>query len=78
MSLTLFAQNIVVLVTLIFLMLARYTRNKYQSLESRASKDSKVYVNQYLFYYLASILLSSLSCITVIVLAIVNIYQALN
>lgn len=78
MEMTSFAQGISILATLAFLVLAKYTRKKYHSLEDRSSINSDVYLYQYLFYYSASILLSSLACITAFVLMIIQIYYALN
>lgn len=78
MQLTVFEQGIAILITLIFLMIVRYTRKKYHSLAERTSKNSDVYVYQYLFYWSVSVLLSSLAGITASVFMIMQIYHALN
>lgn len=78
MQLTSFAQGIAILIILIFLMIAKHTRKKYHSLAERTSKNSDVYVYQFLFYYSVSILLSSLAGITASVFMIMQIYHVLN
>ena len=78
MQLTAFEQGIAILITLVFLMIVRYTRKKYHSLAEQTSKNSDVYVYQYLFYWSVSVLLSSLAGITASVFMIVQIYHALN
>lgn len=78
MQLTAFEQGIAILITLIFLMIVRYTRKKYHSLAEQTSKNSDVYVYQYLFYWSVSVLLSSLAGITASVFMIMQIYHALN
>lgn len=78
MQLTAFEQGIAILITLVFLMIVRYTRKKYHSLVEQTSKNSDVYVYQYLFYWSVSVLLSSLAGITASVFMIMQIYHALN
>jgi len=78
MQLTAFEQGIAILITLVFLMIVRYTRKKYHSLAEQTSKNSDVYVYQYLFYWSVSVLLSSLAGITASVFMIMQIYHALN
>lgn len=78
MQLTSFAQGIAILIILIFFVIAKYTRKKYHSLAERTSKNSDVYVYQFLFYYSVSILLSSLAGITASVFMIMQIYHVLN
>ena len=78
MQLTAFEQGIAILITLVFLMIVRYTRKKYHSLAEQTSKNSDVYVYQYLFYWSVSILLSSLAGITASVFMIMQIYHVLN
>lgn len=78
MQLTAFEQGIAILITLVFLMIVRYTRKKYHSLAEQTSKNSDVYVYQYLFYWSVSVLLSSLAGITAFVFMIMQIYHALN
>lgn len=78
MQLTAFEQGIAILITLVFLMIVRYTRKKYHSLAERTSKNSDVYVYQYLFYWSVSVLLSSLAGITASVFMVMQIYHALN
>lgn len=78
MQLTAFEQGIAILITLVFLMIVRYTRKKYHSLAEQTLKNSDVYVYQYLFYWLVSVLLSSLAGITASVFMIMQIYHALN
>ena len=78
MQLTDFAQGISLLIALIFLMIVRYTRKKYHSFAERTSKNSDVYVYQFLFYWSVSVLLSSLAGITASVFMIMQIYHALN
>lgn len=78
MQLTAFEQGIAILITLVFLMIVKYTRKKYHSLAEQTSKNSDVYVYQYLFYWSVSVLLSSLAGITASVFMIMQIYHALN
>lgn len=78
MQLTAFEQGIAILITLVFLMIVRYTCKKYHSLAEQTSKNSDVYVYQYLFYWSVSVLLSSLAGITASVFMIMQIYHALN
>ena len=78
MQLTAFERGIAILITLVFLMIVRYTRKKYHSLAEQTSKNSDVYVYQYLFYWSVSVLLSSLAGITASVFMIMQIYHALN
>lgn len=78
MQLTAFEQGIAILITLVFLMIVRYTRKKYHSLAEQTSKNSDVYVYQYLFYWSVSVLLSSLAGITASVFMTMQIYHALN
>lgn len=78
MQLTAFEQGIAILITLVFLMIVRYTRKKYHSLAEQTSKNSDVYVYQYLFYWSVSVLLSSLAGITASVFMIMQIYHVLN
>lgn len=78
MQLTAFEQGIAILITLVFLMIVRYTRKKYHSLAEQTSKNSDVYVYQYLFYWSVSVLLSSLAGITASVFMVMQIYHALN
>lgn len=72
------AQGISILATLTFLMLSRYIREKHHSLERIASAKDRSRLNRYSVYYGMSIMLSILACITVFVLMIMQIYQALN